>query len=233
MRALRDTVECESLPSEWAGIKDILDAPQASTHDSWTLVSKVYSGPLPTPCCYQGALFPDRVQAVMSARKIGEKSAFRMALARLRQDLLRSNEDKEDNADPVRSGSYRFTLKKSAAKDFSGNMPYELQFAGKPVKPPADMRALMASIAQDLGEISDEYLVPAGPGTYTIESKHKKLAPADVRKGVYHEEGLCNTTNGISPAVITARIGASAVHRVRTEYARQIQRSGEVVATHV
>ena len=50
-----------------------------------------------------------------------------------------------------------------------------------------EMQTLMASILQDLGEIPPEYLVAGGDGGYVRNRLIRD--PADVWKGVYHEEG--------------------------------------------
>ncbi len=63
-----------------------------------------------------------------------------------------------------------------------------LSLDGEPVEPPAHVSDLLQSIAQDLGEIPDDYLVPAGDGA-TRDSKAPEDKAADVWQGTYHEEG--------------------------------------------
>ena len=49
---------------------------------------------------------------------------------------------------------------------------------------------LTTSIIQDLGEIPDDYLVPAGSGEYDASLlQAQELDPDEVWKGTYHEEG--------------------------------------------
>ncbi len=66
---------------------------------------------------------------------------------------------------------------------------WEITLDGKPIPPPEEVRATMASIIQDLGEIPDEYLHAAGEGPYDPDLKLPTQSPEDVWKGAYHEEG--------------------------------------------
>lgn len=54
--------------------------------------------------------------------------------------------------------------------------------------PPPDVGRLIESILQDLGDIPEDYLVPAGDGGVR-EPGRAERDPADVWKGIYHEEG--------------------------------------------
>ena len=63
-----------------------------------------------------------------------------------------------------------------------------LSLDGEPVELPGHVKDLLQSIAQDLGEIPDDYLVPAGDGAYR-DSKTADSRAADVWQGTYHEEG--------------------------------------------
>jgi nitric oxide reductase NorD protein len=117
----------------------------------------------------------DAVAAAMHERIEQERAALQAAL----KNLLATQETQGDTADARR----RFTAQKDERRE-SGEMTLLLD--GQPLAPPPSVRALMSSIAQDLGDIPDEYLVPAGDGGYAAESVKK---PEDVWKGTYHEEG--------------------------------------------
>jgi nitric oxide reductase NorD protein len=68
-------------------------------------------------------------------------------------------------------------------------LSFELRLDGQPIVPPDDVQAVMASIIQDLGEIPDDYLVPAGEGPYNPAASAAEARPEDVWKGTYHEDG--------------------------------------------
>jgi nitric oxide reductase NorD protein len=45
---------------------------------------------------------------------------------------------------------------------------YEISLDGQPMVPPDNVKSLMDSIIQDIGQIPEEYLVAAGDGQYTL-----------------------------------------------------------------
>jgi nitric oxide reductase NorD protein len=194
MQALRATLDTQGYPQSWAFAKRLLRSASATAKESWSLVSELYSGPVPQPCCYQGQLFPQRVHAVVEARKQREKSGFRLILAKLHEELDRgrtedpakSAEDLETNAAEPQT---RFTTHWVAARDPAEGFTQEIYFEDKPISPPDALRGVMASIIQDLGEIPDDYLMPAGQGSYAPEWQAQAPDPNDVWKGTYHEEG--------------------------------------------
>ena len=60
----------------------------------------------------------------------------------------------------------------------------------QPVAPPDDVKGLVTSIIQDIGDIPEEYLVAAGPGEYDPSLLEEQMPdPDDVWSGTYHEEG--------------------------------------------
>ena len=61
---------------------------------------------------------------------------------------------------------------------------------GKSAQIPDGVKSTITSILQDLGDVPNEYLVPAGPGEYDLSDFEEKiLKPEDVWSGTYHEEG--------------------------------------------
>jgi nitric oxide reductase NorD protein len=65
-----------------------------------------------------------------------------------------------------------------------------LQVNGKSVPIPESVKGMLTSIMQDLGDVPNEYLVPAGAGEYDLNAfKEKVMDPEDVWSGTYHEEG--------------------------------------------
>ena len=174
-QSLRLRLEDEPVPDSWRAANEVLSAPEATARDSLYWVDRLIESPLPAPCCYQGVLRPEAVDAILQLRLDREKEEFRQALAVLQEEA-------GDTAQP--SGTFALTPGEPAMQD---HPPMTLQFDDRPVEPPADVTRLMSSIHQDLGEIPDEYLVPAGPGEY--DARARVQSAEDVWKGTYHEEG--------------------------------------------
>lgn len=190
MRDLRLALNPQPLAARWLVLRQRLQSAQANARTSWELVSSVYDDPIPKPCCYQGQLFPQRVREVSANRKNSEKEGFRIALAKLRDDLNAETEENPSySPDEDKIPFAPFKLKRVESNDLPQGFVYELQLGERPAHPPDDVRGLMASIVQDLGEIPEDYLVPAGPGAYDGSACPQDLDPNDVWKGTYHEQG--------------------------------------------
>ncbi|MBX9811364.1 MAG: hypothetical protein K2Y16_07115 [Burkholderiales bacterium] len=158
----------------------VLATPAATISDSVALLAQVYADMAPVHYSYTPVLQPERAAAVRKARLAKEKSEFQSALAQLL-------EEKDNSAVPPQPAE-RFSIQASGLPAGNGNASHELMLDGKPVAPPENVSQLMDSILQDLGEIPDDYLVAAGDGGYR-QNRRDEHDPADVWKGVYHEEG--------------------------------------------
>ena len=167
-------------PAGWTLALKRLQKTSAGVHDSLALMAELYAGELPTPRCYQGRLFAERVEKTLYERLAREKNAFREALTHLDQ--------KTTGKTVAGNAPSRFKVERKPDATQPSGFRFTLMLDGQPVAPPADVRALMDSILQDLGQIPDEYLVAAGDGGYRRENADAKR-PEDVWKGTYHEEG--------------------------------------------
>ncbi|MHB9117563.1 MAG: hypothetical protein ACYC2R_04735 [Burkholderiales bacterium] len=166
----------------WSSYAEQLANPECTARDCFFLLESAYHGPLPDPICYQGELRPGAIAACMTARVEREKALFRIKLAQLASDAGRIPD--EANASPR-----PFEIREAQAS--LASLPsLELVLDDIPVAPPDDVRQLMTSIQLDLGNIPDEYLVPAGPGEYdSMLIEEKTIDPNEVWQGTYHEEG--------------------------------------------
>jgi len=183
MLAIQGMVGEVRYPSAWATALERLAQTEATVLDSRQLLPALYEGEIPTPFCYQGMLLTERAQQVMQERMAQEKDQLRQALAHLGQE---SPADKPDTESAAREPK-RFNLGQIPDPDRPGHFIFTLSLDGQPIQPPADMRALMDSIVQDLGQVPEDYLVAAGAGGYRQAAEEKR--PEDVWKGTYHEEG--------------------------------------------
>ncbi|HET7633250.1 MAG TPA: VWA domain-containing protein [Burkholderiales bacterium] len=177
MAQLRDTS-----PLTAAARLQRLFAADAGIDDSIALLPEYYSQPLPAPYPYMGVLHPGQAQAVRQARLTHEKNALKSMLA----DVLEEHQRNDRRPMDTRPDEPRFAAKQ-AASDSPARPHFNLELDGQPVTLPPQANDMLQSIAQDLGEIPDDYLVPAGPGER--QSQAAARAPADnVWNGVRHEE---------------------------------------------
>jgi nitric oxide reductase NorD protein len=175
-------------PEAWGPARERLARPSATVYDTLAVLRELYAagGPLPRPRCYEGEILPEHAAAAMRERIAREKQQFRTWLARLLAET--TPDERRRTAEADSRARPRFAV----AGDPNSPMPTGLSLLldGQPIAPPAELRALMHSIYQDLGEIPDEYLVPAGPGDYDPgASTPSERRAEDVWKGSYHEEG--------------------------------------------
>ena len=120
---------------------------------------------LPEPLCYQGELFPERVEEVLRARLADEKVGLKSLLIRYKKELESQQSETEPASPQTRDAPFSVRGKENEAHP--GDHEIALLFHDKPVAPPQDVEALLTSIMLDLGEIPPDYLVPAGDGAWT------------------------------------------------------------------
>jgi nitric oxide reductase NorD protein len=128
-------------------------------------------------------LKPAAVVDVMAKRLPREKASLRVALKMIADEM---NEGKREDEAPIE----RFEAVKEADTSVPEGFTIEIQVNGKSAQIPDGVKSTLTSIMQDLGDVPNEYLVPAGPGEYDLsEFEEKMLKPEDVWSGTYHEEG--------------------------------------------
>ncbi|MHB8550056.1 MAG: nitric oxide reductase activation protein NorD, partial [Acidiferrobacterales bacterium] len=187
MQRLREELDETTYPDTWQAHLRVLRAPDASVQSTIDALNVLYYDDiLPPPLCYQGTLQTERAEQVMAQHLAREKDQFHAALARL-LDEKGQRKERAGLESESKSVSERLRMERTPDPDQSGKWRYELTIDGQPVAPPPDVKAMMDSIAQDLGDIPDDYLVAAGDGGYRRDSEEKN--PDDVWKGTYHEEG--------------------------------------------
>ncbi len=174
---LSESLKEVSLSGIWQEAQEALSVEGAGASDSWNWLEQMYAQEEPQPRCYQGVLRPQQAQEVREARIDRERQEFREALA-----VMREQEEEVVEQGP---GQFRLLERESDAQDLGS---VELLLDDRPIEPPDSMVRLMTSIHQDLGEIPEEYLSPAGPGEYDAQAQPETSAE-DVWKGTYHEEG--------------------------------------------
>ncbi|MEW8201689.1 MAG: nitric oxide reductase activation protein [Candidatus Thiodiazotropha endolucinida] len=182
MKELSKKLNPEPLPEGWVKQVAFLQTRQATAQDSLDICKRVIGNGLPKIALFHGQLKPDLVLAVMLRRIEREKAKLRVALKAIADDLQQSGDDQE----PID----RFSLTPVDDSPFVEEMQFELQVNGKSVPFSEEIRDLMTSIVQDLGDIPEEYLTPAGPGEYDLKDiEEETLKPEEVWSGTYHEDG--------------------------------------------
>ena len=159
-----------------------LRAPGADVQDSIALLNTLQLTDDVPRHAWMGILRPADAATARAARLDREKGELQAALAALLDEQSVSAQGDQGHAE---TAADRFEVNLKPCED---NIEFELTLDGEPVAPPDNVRNLLDSILQDLGDIPDDYLTPAGDGNER-DNKHADNDPADVWKSVYHEEG--------------------------------------------
>ena len=213
MTRLKEKLGEDKLPARWERIAPSFEEETANIHRSIQLAERSYGelDPLPTPF-YAGKLLPEKAEAVQDARLEREKKELRMVLRRVAEDLKlespdgedeKSREDGEESGkeDGEESGEKdpRFSARKVPDPSVPEGYRVEITLEDAPVPLPEEVNALTTSIVQDLGEIPDDYLTPAGSGefdpNFAADPGEEAEAEGDAsKKKVYQEDGpfFCN-----------------------------------------
>ena len=184
MQVIKQQLAEDERDQQWLEFANLLSGETADAQDVLRLTEANLDSLEPFECCfYQGQLKPDVVQACMQARLLKEKAAFRTALRKISEEL-------KDGAAEPGTQPQKFEAKEIPDPTQPEGYQIEITIDDKPVIMPEDVKRLATSIVQDLGEIPDDYLVPAGDGEYDSKFlKEPEPDPNEVWKGTYHEEG--------------------------------------------
>lgn len=159
-----------------------LRASGASVQDSIALLNTLQLTDKVPRHAWMGILRPADAAAARTARLVREKNELQEALAALLDEQSVSADGEQGQTE---AATDRFAVDLKPGDD---NIEFELTLDGEPVAPPDNVRNLLDSILQDLGDIPDDYLTPAGDDGER-DNKRTESDPADGWKGVYHEEG--------------------------------------------
>jgi nitric oxide reductase NorD protein len=189
LRLLRAPTD-RPMDEAWRSAAESLKRPDATVRDSLALLPGVIAAPLPPPALYQGVLQPDAVDQVRRARIESDAQAFRVGLLRMQKELELPADTEDKAAEEDEGGETRlpFELRKVPAEEMPDGFTFEIELDGRPLPPPDNVKGVMASILQDLGNIPEDYLYAAGDGAYFAGDAGERSVE-DVWKGTYHEEG--------------------------------------------
>ena len=134
-----------------------LQTPAASVNDSIALLNTLpLTGDAPR-YAWTGALHPAAAAATRATRLAQEKNDLQAALA-----ALLGEQPQHDAARDGDSGNADDGFEVQSTPNTDGELEHELRLGGEPIAAPDHIRNLLDSIAQDLGEIPDDYLAPTG-----------------------------------------------------------------------
>jgi nitric oxide reductase NorD protein len=172
----------------WSQAIRRLREPGTTADDSLALVDSLWDHDIPGTRCYQGILHPDRAETIVLERMDRERQLLQMALAGMTEDGKIDESAKSGSAVPPATPRH-FELRTPGEREpLPEDFVFELRLEGKPMAPPPEVRALVQSILQDLGDIPPDYLVAGGDGDYDPRATQEKH-PEDAWKGTDHEEG--------------------------------------------
>jgi len=184
MQKLKTCLQQNQLPAVYEPFADQLAQANTTVEDVLQLTQQQLGELEPlAPLCYQGSLQIEAVEACLTKRLASEKARMRVTLAKMLEEMQKENRAFEQQ-------QHRFDIKKKPDPTTPEGFQIELTLDDQPVAPPEEIKVLSTSIMQDLGDIPDDYLVPAGDGDYDPRLfEDNKPDPDDVWTGTYHEEG--------------------------------------------
>ena len=181
--AIRQQLQEPAYDKQWQSLAETLAETDKTVFDVLQLTQdNLQQLTPPAPSFFHGQLQPEQVEQTMSQRIEKEKNQFRSVLRHILDEIKNQQEPAPTEQ--------KFEATTKSAPSNSDLQDIELTLDGQPMPIPEQAKGLSSSIIQDLGDIPDDYLVPAGPGEYDPSLfQEKQDDPDDVWKGTYHEEG--------------------------------------------
>lgn len=171
-----------ALPVPWQQAQQQLQAEHATAESSLALLEGLYAENVYKSRPWQPVIELKALAQAQALRVTREKQLLRVKLAEWLEEQRKEEEAPEDRA------AEKLSLRQ--AEEGPAQEVFELILDEVPLAPPEGIQQLLTSIQLDLGEIPDDYLVPAGPGEYSLmDSGKEEEDPDAVWRGTYHERG--------------------------------------------
>ena len=171
---LKDKIK--SISKNFKKAVEHLEKEKSSHLDSLNLVSDIIEDLDRIPkSLYAGDLNLDSVTSVTNDRINQDKESFEKALDELHDQWrqVEDNPDDNENSNDEKNNEKTFSVSKENKED---EYDVVLEYGDTSISPPENVKQLMESIIQDLGEIPDEYLEPAGDGGYNTDPENDETA---------------------------------------------------------
>ena len=149
-------------------------SPTATIGDSVSVLARCYDDPPLLEFPYATALHPAEATAARSARIERDRARLQAALAHLLES---------DAANAGADTQNRFTIESAQESTVDAPLNITLKLDGEALPMPPDLTHLVESLLHDLGDLPDEYLVPAhgaDGAPHTFDDAH----PDDVSKSI-------------------------------------------------
>lgn len=174
------TLDTETPPQDetWKYFAERLQQADASVADTIAATTELYPLQMKwAACMYQGELDLDAARVTIDKRLESEKAELQWRLG----DLLAEQDEKHptekqqaaEATDPSDKQNDRFELD-ATQPELNGDSDFQLKLDGEAIAPP-DIDNLLASIRQDLTQIPDDWLSPAGDGAYDGDNKPQNM----------------------------------------------------------
>ena len=161
-----------TLTASWLQAAEEICQPHASVQDSLRWAAQLNIEQAPPPKCYHGLFRLERIRRVLQARLEKDRKRLRVMLGKLQQELAEESEVISDNSERhllrSRKPTEAFSLTQQSVQQGS-DLQVQLYLEERPIAMPSDMEEVLGSIAQDLGEVPDEYFNPGGQKPYIAD----------------------------------------------------------------
>ncbi len=181
MNALSKDLEGEHVSNNWQRAIEKLQETDATVQDTMFFLETVYKEQTaPKDKIYQGNLNPRETWKTIQTRVEREKDRLKERLAELQRELESNKTDETTNEESNEDGNEGFSVQEIEDDSMPDGYKIELQFDDRATDLPDEVLQLLESILQDLGEIPDEYLEPAGHSIYddNAETKQDSISTA-------------------------------------------------------
>ena len=172
----REMLALDARPSApdatWAKVGHQLENPVATVADTLKATAALYPLQIPWPgaLLYQGELDLEAVRLATGQRLEVEKSRLQRALNALL--TARATQETGEGTEVAESGDNRFEIN----ADAEAGAAMEITLDGEAVTSPPYLRYVLSSLFQDLGQLPEDWLVPAGDGAYSAGGDRVKTA---------------------------------------------------------
>ncbi len=175
MNALSKDLEGEHVSNNWQRAIEKLQETDATVQDTMFFLETVYKEQTaPKDKIYQGNLNPRETWKTIQTRVEREKDRLKERLAELQRELESNKTDETTNEESNEDGNEGFSVQEIEDDSMPDGYKIELQFDDRATDLPDEVLQLLESILQDLGEIPDEYLEPAGHSIYDDNAETKQ-----------------------------------------------------------
>jgi len=160
MSALQGKCSGSKPDINWLPWLDRLAEKNTTVEITYQAVAALYAtgAKLPDAYCFQPTVAPESVLSVMEQRIASDKARLQQVLANMVKDFTATREEGVENI--------QYDLERIEDETETSGFRFELTTADIPLTTTIDLKKLLESIYQDIGEIPADYLVAGGDGEY-------------------------------------------------------------------